>query len=419
MIVEILTVGDELLSGMVVNSNAAYLAKELKGKGFNCRYITTVGDIKEDIIDALRKALSRSNIVLVTGGLGPTTDDLTMDAIGTAFGLELEYHPEITGQIQRIFKSMNLTMPETNKKQAYIPPGSQILHNNSGTAPGIFWDVSEKLQTNDPKVIMVLPGVPREMVNMWELYADTCLKKYSLTTLYDCLINFAGIGESSLVELLGEIMDSKNPYVLPYANKFQVQLRVYAQDANLQIAKNKVLEKIREIEYLAGDYIYGYNEETLESAVAKLLFEHKKTIALAESCTGGLVSHRLTDIPGSSYYTIFNAVAYANNAKIKELGVKEKTLNNYGAVSEEVAIQMAQGIRLKADADIGVSLTGIAGPSGGTPEKPAGTVFIAIDSQSGTECYKRNVNPELSRTHIKWAFSQHSLILLRKHLLTK
>lgn len=417
MIVEIISVGDELITGKVTDTNSSFLASEVTKLGLKSLFKSNIGDDREHIKEALKLALSRANIIIFTGGLGPTEDDLTLGSIASFFGVEMVFDPEIAGHIRGIFDSRGIIMPECNLKQAYIPFGSEILKNPAGTAPGILWDVSTILKTSEKKLILAFPGVPQEMIRMWKDVALPNLSSLSEMHLYEKFINCCGISESALVEMLPAYLHADDPKVRPYANNFQIQLRVFSENKDPKIARNKVENVIKEIYNIAGDYIYGYNDDTLESVVAALLLKHNKTIAIAESCTGGLLSSRLTDISGSSSYIKLNLVTYANEAKTNILGVSADLINQHGAVSPKVADIMAKNIREVAETDIGISVTGIAGPTGGSPEKPVGTVYISIADENNVYSFKRNTSPDFLRTQIKWRFSQFALDLIRKHLL--
>lgn len=416
MITEIITVGDELLCGKITDTNAAFLAKETSDLGIPCQFKQTVGDDKSNIHQALSQALKRSNIIIFTGGLGPTDDDLTIQAIADYFNAQMTFHEDIAAHIKRIFDLRCIPMPERNLKQANIPDSAQVLPNPVGTAPGIIWDVCPLLETDSPKIILTFPGVPYEMKRMWKETAKPYIASLSQAVLHQVYINFSGISESALVEKLGEIMDQQNPRVLPYAGQ-QVQLRVFSFDKSIDAAKKNVENTITKIKTLVGEFIYGYDDDTLESVIGKLLLENNMTVSVAESCTGGLISSRLTDVSGSSKYIMLNATTYANEAKTSLLNVPEQYFVEHGAVSEQVAKAMAEGIRKIAKTDIGLSVTGIAGPTGGSVAKPVGTMYIGLADKQTSKAFRVNVNPSLQRSQIKWRFSQAALDALRKHLL--
>ena len=416
MIFEIISVGDELLSGKITDTNSSFLAKEITDLGMICLFKSTVSDNGHHIRDALDIALSRANIILFTGGLGPTNDDLTVESIASYFNKETVINKDIADGIETLFKSRGIEMPLNNLKQAYIPEGAEILNNSVGTAPGIIWDVSDLTNYNGKKLILTFPGVPQEMKIMWKNEARNILKQFSKFNIYDRHVNFTGISESKLVEELAEIIDNNDPIVLPYANNYQIQLRVFSRNENIEKAKEKVENTIKEIQNIVGEYIYGYDEDTLESVVGQLLIIQNKTLAIAESCTGGLVSSRLTDISGSSKYIKLNLVTYANEFKESLLKIPKEIIEKHGAVSKEVAELMAINVRKIANTDIGVSLTGIAGPTGGSKNKPVGTIYIAITNGKDTQSYKMYTNYDLKREMIKWRFSQFALNTIRNYL---
>lgn len=416
MIAEIITIGEELLTGKIVDTNAAYLAKELSELGFSCLYRSTVGDNTEHIKAAIMMALTRSNVVLMTGGLGPTADDKTMRSIASLFEVKMVFSQQVADKIESMFKARGLIMPETNLKQAYFPDGASIIENPIGTAPGIIWNVSTIIESKEVKLLLTFPGVPQEMKTMWTEVVKPTIASYSEVSLYERYINFLEISESQLVQDLDEYIKLKDPIVLPYANNFQIQLRVYSRNKDKDLAKSKVEEVVEAISVKMSDFIYGYDDDTIESVVGKLLIDNKLTVSVAESCTGGLLSSRLTDISGSSAYIKCNYVTYANQAKIEKLNIPQNLIELNGAVSPEVAEYMAENVRKITNTDYGISVTGIAGPSGGTNDKPVGLVYIGIADKNGVKAYKRITNPNMQRTQIKWRFTQFALNLLRKNI---
>lgn len=418
MITEIITIGDELLIGKVTNTNFRYLAKEVSNLGLNCLYQTTVGDNADRIKDIIKIALERSNLLIITGGLGPTADDITIETLASYFNTDLEFKPKIASHIDKHFKNRNLEMPKSNLKQACIPTGAIVIDNPVGTAPGILWDVTKLVNSSQKKLIMTFPGIPQEMELMWQQTAKPILKEYSTKVLYEKYINFIGISESALIEVLSEFMLYKDPIVLPYANNFVVQLRVFSEKYDIKLAKEKVEQTVSKIKEFVAEYIYGYDDETLEGAVAQLLVDQNKTVAIAESCTGGLISSRLTDISGSSKFIKFNLITYSNESKISQLNVPPEIIEQYGSVSEATTSIMAKNIREMANTDIGIATSGIAGPTGGSEEKPVGTIYIAISDSNKTLVFKNNTTHSLSRTQIKFRFSQLALNLMRRYLLS-
>lgn len=408
---EILCVGTELLLGQILNTNQQFISQELATLGINCFYQTTVGDNKTRIISSIRQALDRADILLITGGLGPTPDDLTTECLAEAFGVGMVLDDSVVARIQQFFQQRGYPMPESNRKQALRPVGAEILPNPIGTAPGIIWHV-------DNKVIMTFPGVPAEMRAMWrETAAPYLQKKYGGHTLYSVELLHYGIGESALAEKYADLLDLENPTVAPYAGTGECKLRVTARAKSTEEAKRIADPIVAQIVEGSGDLCYGRTGDTLESVLGNMLRERKLTISFAESCTGGLASKRLTDVAGSSDYTNLNVVTYSNHMKIKMLGVDEHLLNEKGAVSPECAIEMANGIRNLAEADIGVGITGVAGPSGGTEEKPVGLVYLAVSSKKGTEPKKLTLPSSLGREGIRHRSASEALNMVRLMLL--
>ncbi len=381
---EILCVGTELLLGDIINTNAAYLSRELAALGIAVYHQSVVGDNPERLKGALKSALSRADIVLITGGLGPTCDDLTRETTAELFCRELVFHPEIAEEIRDYFTHSGRIMPDNNLRQAMVPEGAEVLYNACGTAPGLW------LEDENGRIAAMMPGVPREMVDMFEKQIKPRLEKRRSTTIVSRNIHILGMGESAVEAILkGMMAEDINPTVAPYAKEGEVRVRVTAKaksESEALALCDSSIEKIKATE--VGKYIYGIDVGSVENALVLALRERKKTVSFAESCTGGMIAKRVVDIAGCSDVFVGGAVTYANQAKIKILGVSPETLEKHGAVSEETAKEMARGIRLALGTDIGVSVTGIAGPGGGTPEKPVGTVYIGLSDKSG-EIVKR------------------------------
>lgn len=369
---EILAIGTEILLGDIVNTNSQFLSKELAVMGLDVHYQGVVGDNRKRILKAFEDGFKRSDIIITTGGLGPTSDDLTKELAAEFLGLDLELHEESLKFIKDYFKKIGKECVKRNEKQAYFPKSAIILKNECGTAPGA-------IMKKDDKTIVVLPGPPKEMKPMFENYVRPYLEKFTEDTIVSEVVRVFGIDESKAEELLGEIIDkSQNPTVAPYAKEGEVIFRITSKAKTEKECKNlnkKVLEKIKEV---LGDLVYGIGEDPLQFVVAKALVEKVLTIGSAESCTGGLIASRLIDYPGVSSAFLEGAVTYSNEAKMRTLGVKKETLEAFGAVSEETAKEMAEGIAKRCNSDIGISTTGIAGPGGGTDEKPVGLVYIGI-----------------------------------------
>ena len=383
---EILCVGTELLLGDIVNTNAAYIAKELANIGIDVYYQSVVGDNNDRLKESLELAFSRADIVVMTGGLGPTYDDLTKETVAEYFHKKMALDEESLKSITDFFDRLKRPMTENNKKQAMMPVGAKIFHNDNGTAPGLA--ISE----ND-KTAVLLPGPPAEMRPMFRHAVIPYLMGFSDKVLVSHNIRVFGLGESRVEDMLYSLMkNSTNPTIAPYAKQGEVTLRVTAAADTKQKCEEMIAPVIKNIEDIVGKYIYGIDVANLQTAVVEELIRKNVTIATAESCTGGLISERITQIPGSSKVFGCGVCSYANDIKHCVLGVSEETLSQYGAVSEQTANEMAQGVRRLAKSDIGVSTTGIAGPGGGTPEKPVGLVYIAIDSERFQKVIKLELN---------------------------
>jgi nicotinamide-nucleotide amidase len=413
MSAEIICVGTELLLGDILNSNSQYLAKELAALAVPHFYQTVVGDNIDRVHQAIEIATNRSSILIFTGGLGPTPDDLTTESIASYFKTPLIEHPEVVADIDRKYAQRGRTMTASNRKQALQPVGADILPNPLGTAPGMIWQPQEGL------TIFTFPGVPREMYQMWRDTAVPFLKiqGYGQHVIYSRSLRFFGIAESALAEQVNHLFDSTNPTVAPYAGMGQVRLRISVRAAN-ETEANKLIEPIdREIKQIAGENYFGSDEDTLASVVGQLLVAKGQTLAVAESCTGGGLGQMLTDTPGSSSYFVGGIISYANRVKIDLLGVNEEDLAAEGAVSETVACQMAAGVKAKLGTDWGVSITGVAGPGGGTETKPVGLVYIGIAGPNGeVEGIKYQLGNQQERGLIRQMSAAQSLDLLRRRL---
>ncbi|TDX52916.1 competence/damage-inducible protein A [Orenia marismortui] len=410
---EIITIGTELLLGQIVDTNSQWIGQKLAEIGIDLYYKVAVGDNKERILDTLDHSFKRADIIITTGGLGPTQDDLTREAIADALDLNLVKNEDLLIEIKNYFDKMGYQMANNNLKQAYLPQGALPINNSEGTAPGILLD-------KDGKIIISMPGVPIEMKTMMQETIIPYLKDKYLSNqiIKSRVIKTCGIGESSLEEIIDDILeDQSNPTIAPLASQGEVKLRLTAKANSEKEALELINSKENELKERIGEYIYGYNDDTLEKVIARLLSEKGLTIATAESCTGGLIGDRLTSIPGSSNYFERGVISYSNQAKIELLNVKEDTLQEHGAVSSQTAKEMAQGIRELANTDIAIATTGIAGPGGGSLEKPVGLVYMAIADKEGIESYEYKFNG--SRNRVKYLTSQMILNLLRKKLLCK
>lgn len=387
---EILAVGTEILLGDIVNTNAQYISKRLSEEGIFVYHQSVVGDNPDRLKQAYELAFSRADLVITTGGLGPTKDDLTKETAFEYFGMKSVCHEESLKQIKEYFTRINKPLGKTNEKQAYFPEESIVLKNNNGTAPGCIIE-------DAGKVLVMLPGPPREMKAMFEESVIPYLRRYSKEILVSKVLRVIGVGESAAAELIGDLIDNENPTVAPYAKEGEMIFRITAR-AESEEAANKLISPVEdEIRRILGDNIYGEGETTLEDVLGSMLVEKGLTIATAESCTGGMVAARLINFPGISASLLEGAVTYSNEAKIRRLGVKEDTLNTFGAVSEEIAKEMAEGIARTSGADIGIATTGIAGPGGGTLEKPVGLVYIAVYYNNEVEVKKLNLTGNRQR----------------------
>lgn len=378
---EIVTVGTELLLGNIVNTDMQILARRLSDLGISLLHESTVGDNRERLHDALRLALSRSDLVITTGGLGPTGDDLTKETIAEAAGRKLVMHEESMQHILSYFKGR--VMGETQEKQALIPEGAVVFKNSVGTAPGCA------VETNG-KIIIMLPGPPSELGPMFENEAVPYLMQKTQGVILSHNIRVFGKGEGQVAEMISDFTDSANPTAATYAKEGEMFVRVTARAETAEKAEELCKPVIEAIAGRLGDVVYGIDADNLEQVVVRELSARGMHLATAESCTGGLVAKRITDIPGSSAVFEMGVVTYSNEKKTQLLGVPEELLREYGAVSEQTARAMAQGVRRLAGSDFGIGITGIAGPDGGTEEKPVGLVYIALDD--GTSCEVRKMN---------------------------
>ncbi len=384
---EILCVGTEILIGDIVNTNAAYISKRLAALGINQYHQGVVGDNPERLKTFLEEALSRADLVILTGGLGPTYDDLTKETVAEIMGKKLSLHQESYDWLKGYFESRNMEMTENNVKQAYMPEDSIILENKVGTAPGA---IIENEKTG--KAVAILPGPPREMKPMFENGVVPYLESLSDCHFISKNVNIFGMGESKVESILIDMMKSyENPTIAPYATDGEVRLRITAKAETKEKGEelcNKAIEELYKTE--VGKYIYGI-DTNIEEALVKKLKDCGKKIAVAESCTGGLATGKITAVSGASSILDGSIVSYANEIKAKLLNVEKSVLDTKGAVSEECALQMADGVRKLMGADIGISITGIAGPDGGTDEKPVGTVFIAVSTEANRECKRLSI----------------------------
>ncbi len=373
VLAEILTIGDEILYGQITDTNSQWMSAELDELGIRVIRKTTVGDTEKDILEAFSEAEKRADIVLITGGLGPTNDDLTMPMLAKYFDSKIVMNQDVLNHVQYFFERRGRVFTELNRNQALVPEIAEVLHNELGTAPGTWYE-------RNGKIFVSMPGVPHEMKNLMKSLVIPKLSAFFQTpVIYHKLIKTVGIGESYLADKIKPWEDSLPKHIsLAYLPSVgHVKLRLTAVGDDKEILKQEVQSLIDDLMPMAAKYIYGYDGMTLEKAVGEMLLAKGKTIALAESCSGGYVQHKITSVAGSSAYFQGGVVPYHNDHKINVLGVNPDTLVQFGAVSEECVKEMAEGVRKLFKSDIGAASSGIAGPDGGTEDKPVGTVWIA------------------------------------------
>ena len=412
MKVEIITIGDEILIGQIVDTNSAWMGQQLNGIGASVQRIVSISDGKEEIKLAISESANRADVVLVTGGLGPTNDDVTKVALCEYFGCKTVFHSEIEAHIEQLFARFNRLVSEINRQQADLPEACQPLHNAQGTAPGMWFDTGKT-------VIISMPGVPYEMKGIiTNEVLPRLVKRFEAPTILHRTILTMGMGESWLSERI-----SAWENVLPKALKLaylpspgRVRLRLTAigkDEESLRLELNTEVSKLLE---LIPELVFGFDDDTIESVVGNLLREKKLTVSTAESCTGGSIAQLLTSISGASHYFLGGIVAYSNDVKQQELGVNHKTLEAFGAVSEAVVIEMAEGARQKFKTDFAISVSGIAGPDGGTADKPVGTVWIALTGPRGTQAKMYQFGDNRKRNIERSALT--ALNMLRKQILS-
>lgn len=402
---EILCVGTELLLGDILNTNEQFLSKELAAMGISVLHRSTVGDNPERLKKELELALSRSDIVITSGGLGPTTDDLTKEVCCEAMGFELKEDEETVERIRNYFRKKGVDMPENNKKQALLPVGGTVFENNHGTAPGAALE-------RDGKCVILLPGPPGELIPMFNESVRDFLKKYSDGVIVSHTVNVMGIGESTVAEILADMLETENPTVAPYAKSGEVRLRITAKAENRATADEMCKPVAEAICRRLDDAVYGVDMASIEERVVGLLLEKGKKIACAESCTAGYIPKRITDIPGSSEVFECGVVSYSNRIKSEVLGVSEETLEKYGAVSEQTVREMALGVKRISGADIAIATTGIAGP-GGADGLPAGLSFAAVTDGKNVFIQRIETGHENDREYNRYVTASRALNLAR------
>lgn len=374
ILAEIISIGDEILYGQILDTNSQWISFELDKAGIKTVRKTTVPDLEPEILKAFSEAESRADIVLITGGLGPTNDDLTKPALARYFDASLVINPQALKELEALFERRGFKMTVLNRRQAELPDKCRMISNTAGTAAGMWFE-------KNGKVFISMPGVPHEMKTMMrDIVVPDLVHFFNPPALFHKMILTVGIGESWLADKIKD-WESQLPAHIKLAylpNYGQVRLRLTASGNDPEQLKTDVAIEVEKVCPLIEKHIFGYDNETLEQKIGELLSQESKTLALAESCTGGFLSHTITSVPGSSRYFQGAIIPYSNELKIKQLGIKAATIENYGAVSEETVHEMANNVRELLRADIGISSSGIAGPGGGTPEKPVGTVWIAL-----------------------------------------
>ena len=409
MTAEIICVGTEILLGNIVNTNAAYLAEKCAYLGLSNYYQVVVGDNEQRLLETINTAKSRADVIFLIGGLGPTEDDLTKETAAKAFNVELVMDEEAKNNIVTILTNRGIDITNNNFKQALVPKGSIVLYNKNGTAPGIIMEEAGK-------VVIMLPGPPNEFVPMVDdQVVPYFLKKGTNDVIYSRVVKLVGVGESKVAEEISDLIAMTNPTVATYAKTGEVHIRVTASAANDDEAKALVKPVVKKLKAMYPDNVYSTNaDETLERAVVELLSKNGLSITAAESCTGGLVCGKIVNVAGASEVFRGCYITYSNKQKRNVIGVKKSTLEKYGAVSEQVAAEMAKGVLEVSKADVAISTTGIAGPGGGTPEKPVGLVYIGCAVKN--KVYVEKFNFSGSRNKVRESTVVAALSMVRKYV---
>jgi nicotinamide-nucleotide amidase len=410
---ELIAVGTEIILGDIVNTHSQYLSQKLAQLGINVYYHTSVGDNPARLRFTIEQAIGRSDIVILSGGLGPTEDDLTKETVCDVLGLPLHQDAEALARMTAFFERIGREMTENNIKQSMVPDGAVVFQNDRGTAPGMAIE-------KDGKIVILLPGPPSELIPMFEEQGYPYLQKLSDAVLVSRNFRVFGVGESMVEVKLGKMLSGENPTVALYAKQSEVLVRVTAKADTKEKAAEMLEPVVSELYSILGDTIYGEDVNSLEEVVVPLLKEKGMKIATAESCTGGLLSQKITSIPGSSEVFECGVVSYANRIKHELLGVPEELLERYGAVSEQVATAMSEGVLRLSGADIGVGITGIAGPGGGSAEKPVGTVYISVAAKGQKTCtqlFHFAYGRKNERDTIRYASAMNALDMVRRLLL--
>ena len=410
MTVEFICVGTEILLGNIVNTNAAYLAEKCAGLGLSCYFQTVVGDNEERLTMVLKTAMERSDIVILSGGLGPTEDDLTKEVAAKVCGKQLVLHEPSKKAIKKYFEEKGIEPTDNNWKQAMLPEGCIVMDNHNGTAPGAI------METKEAKVIL-LPGPPGELCPMFEESVEPYLTKLTSRVICSQIVKVCGVGESRAETMVKDLIDTQtNPTIATYAKTGEVHIRVTAAAEDKKAAMKLIKPVVKELKNRFGNNIYSTEQDvTLEKAVVDLLQANDLTVTCVESCTGGLLSARLINVPGVSDIYKSGVITYSNKSKRRFVGVKKTTLQRYGAVSEQTAEEMAKGAVLLTKADVSVAVTGIAGPDGGTEEKPVGLVYIACNVKGKVTVKKYRFSG--NRTKVRESAVSAALVLMRDCIL--
>lgn len=406
---ELIAVGTEILLGEIVNTDAQLISQGLSELGINVFYQTVVGDNPDRLRRVIEEAKERADIIVTTGGLGPTLDDLTKETLAAVFGKKMELHQPSYDRLVDFFNQIGREMTPNNVKQAWLPEGCTVFTNDWGTAPGCAFEA-------DGKHVLMLPGPPRECNPMWKERAMPYLYPLAGGCIVSHNIRVFGLGESNMENILHDKMaEMQNPTIAPYARTSECFARITAKADTTAEAEAMLVPVVAEVAEILGEYVYGIDVDSLEQVVGDGLRAHGLTLAVAESCTGGLLSKRITDLAGASDYYKGGVCSYSNDVKMGVLGVQKETLDTVGAVSAEVAEQMALGVARVLGADVGVGITGIAGPGGGTEEKPVGLVYVSV-CKDGV-CHTRKMNSSLGRDRVRMQAASTALDLIRRNFL--
>lgn len=414
LIAEILCTGEELLLGDIVNTNAAFLSERLTDLGICVYHHSVVGDDPHRLGECVEEGLSRSDVVIISGGLGPTKDDLTKETVAALFGRKMKLHEPSLADIKSYFERTGRVMSKNNEKQAMMPEGAIVFPNHFGTAPALALE-------RDSKSVIMLPGPPSELIPLFFEQVEPYLKSKISQAIVSKNIHIFGMGESAVAERIDALLiDTPSLTAATYCKEGEVRIRITARAEDESIATalcESHAQKIMQSE--VGGFVYGVDVGTIENAVVMALHEKKLTLSAAESCTGGLIAKRITDISGCSDVFFGGCVTYTNDVKRRLIGVKAETLERYGAVSEQTAREMARGVRIATGSDIGISTTGVAGPTGGTAETPVGTVFIGISTSEGESVRRLSLSSMRSREYIRQASATNAFDMVLKAVLLK